>query len=120
MMIAGSTILVLEDEAIVGLELEDEIAGAGGTALLVDRIDHALDLAVGSAIDGAILDVNVHGRESYPVADVLLRRGLPFIFATGYGDKLHPERFTAVPTVSKPYSLADIQQALIKASERPG
>jgi hypothetical protein len=68
-------------------------------------------LIASEALDGAILDVNVHGEKSYPVAQMLVRQGLPFIFATGYGDSLHPAEYDGVPTVTKPYSLGDLERA---------
>jgi DNA-binding NtrC family response regulator len=112
--IAGLRLLILEDEPILGLDLEDIIAEAGGTSIYAERVEEALDVIAAEALDAAILDVNVHGRTSYPVADVLERLGLPFIFATGYGDALHPETFARVPTVIKPYALADLERALKK------
>ena len=59
------------------------------------------------------LDVNVHGTLSYAVAQLLAEREIPFIFATGYGDRSHPVEFADVPTVSKPYSADDICKALL-------
>jgi hypothetical protein len=55
--------------------------------------------------------VNLQGRDSYPLAALLTERGLPFIFASGYGDALHPDAFAGVPTTAKPYNLADLQAA---------
>ena len=60
-----------------------------------------------------MLDVNVHGALSYPVAQLLAQREITFIFATGYGDRAHPAEFAEVPTVSKPYSADDIHRALL-------
>lgn len=112
MSIAGLRLLILEDEPILGLDLEDIIAEAGGTSIYAERVEEALDLIAAESLDAAILDVNVHGRTSYPVADLLQRLGLPFIFATGYGDALHPDNFAGVPTVIKPYATADLERAL--------
>ena len=115
MTIEGRSILILEDEAIVAFALEDMIDEAGGRPICAERLDQAIDLIETSRFDAAILDINVHGRQSYPVAEALTRKGIPFIFATGYGDTLHPEEFAAIPTISKPYVFAEIEHALRQA-----
>lgn len=112
MALAGRTIMVLEDEAIVGLALEDMLAEAGALTLYAETLSIAQDLITAQRFDAAILDINVHGERSYPVAAELRRRGLPFIFATGYGDALHGTAFEGVPTVTKPYTFAEIARAL--------
>lgn len=112
MTIAGSTILILEDEPIIGLALEDLLASHGATVLHASRIEEAEDMLATEQIDSAVLDVNVHGVLSYPVARSLAERSIPFIFATGYGDRSHPPEFASVPTVSKPYGTEEIREAL--------
>lgn len=116
MMFEQSRILILEDEPIIGLALEDLLASRGATVVNTSRLDEARD-ALAQPIDAAILDVNVHGQMSYPVAAALAERAIPFIFATGYGDSSHPPEFGAVPTISKPYSAEDIRKALKAASD---
>lgn len=115
MTIEGRLLLILEDEPIVGLVLEDMIEDAGGQTIYAERLEQALDHIAAASLDAAILDINIHGRQSYPVAHALVERGIPFIFATGYGDTLHPQEFALVPTVAKPYRFPDIEQALTKA-----
>jgi DNA-binding response OmpR family regulator len=118
MSLAGSTILVLEDEPIIGLALEDVLMGEGAFVLLASGMEEARQLIASRAIDSAILDVNVHGVQSYPVALLLAEQGVPFIFATGYGDRSHPPEFAGVPTIAKPYSLGDIQSSMAIAGFR--
>jgi DNA-binding response OmpR family regulator len=112
MILSGSNILILEDEAIVSFALEDMLAEAGAETLLAENLAVAAELINLHRFDAAILDINVHGERSYPVAAELRRRGLPFIFATGYGDVLKGTSFEGVPTVTKPYTFADIAGAL--------
>lgn len=120
MSLAGSTILVLEDEPIIGLALEDMLTGEGAFVLLASGMEEARQLVASRRIDSAILDVNVHGVQSYPVALLLAERNVPFIFATGYGDRSHPPEFAGVPTIAKPYSLGDIQLAMAIVGSRGG
>lgn len=107
----GAKVLILEDEPIIGLALEDMLTRKGAFVLHASRIEEARDLIFSEHVDSAILDVNVHGALSYSVAELLAERGVPYIFATGYGDRSHPPQFSAVPTVAKPYSARDIQNA---------
>ena len=106
-------ILVLEDEPIVGLALEDMLLSLGEWRVsLLARIEEAEKYLAEVAPVLAILDVNIHGRLSYGVADRLQDSGIPYFFATGYGDRTHPERHIGVPTVTKPYTAGDIERGI--------
>ena len=111
MNLKGSTVLILEDEPIIGLALEDMLSRQGASVLFASQIEEAAELIDRERLDSAILDVNVHGTLSYPIAALLADRSVPFIFATGYGDRSHPAEFAGVPTISKPYSAEDIRRA---------
>jgi CheY-like chemotaxis protein len=86
--LAGSRILVIEDDFLVGetilLMLEDEGAQVLGP---VGSVDEALAFIAEQAQmpDRVVLDLNLHGVKSYPVADALTQRNVPFVFVTGYG-----------------------------------
>ena len=111
------SVLIVEDEPIIAFTLEDMLLAAGSShVLLATRIDEAMRLLGARHFDAAILDVNIHGERSYPVARELQRRSVPFIFATGYGDAEHPDEFSNVPTVTKPYSRAAVMEALAMAN----
>ncbi|MBE9607064.1 response regulator [Acetobacteraceae bacterium H6797] len=109
MSLAGKNILIVEDEMIVAMDLEDSLRRHGakviGPAL---RLKTALDLAGSAAIDAAVLDVNLNGERSYPVAQLLLERGIPFLFATGYGHVEQEMRFAEVPLLKKPYRSQEV------------
>jgi len=121
MKVEGQTVLVLEDEPIIGFALEDMLIEHGATPLFCGSLEVARKTLASSHPDVAILDVNIHGERSYPVAESLAARGIPFIFATGYGSALHPPEFKRVPTISKPYRLTEVEQAFAALSEaEPG
>lgn len=106
-------VLVLEDEPIIGFTLEDMLLSLGCAKVrLATKISEAERIVREERLDAAILDVNIHGVQSYPVADELAERCVPYIFATGYGDRAHPDRHRNIPTVTKPYSTNDIRAAL--------
>ena len=116
MTLDGATVLILEDEPIIGLALEDILQRQGAHVLFASGIEEACALVARERIDSAILDVNVHGVQSYPVASTLASKAVPFVFATGYGDRQHPAEFAGIPTISKPYSAEDIRRALTETA----
>lgn len=102
-------ILVLEDEMVLAMHLEDLILDIpGARATLAARLEDALSAAETGAFQAAILDVNVGGRHSFPVADLLKSRGIPYAFVTGYGNRLIPPEHAAADIVEKPYSAEQI------------
>lgn len=116
MTLEGLAILVLEDEPIIALTLEDMLLDAGGDPFAVGSLKAAEEALATRQFDAAVLDVNVGETSSYPLAAKLQERGIRFIFATGYGDALHPAAFAAVPTIAKPYNLADVEAALSRSA----
>jgi CheY-like chemotaxis protein len=113
-MIAGKRVLVVEDEAIVSMMIEDYLEDFGcnvvGTAA---RINEAMDMARTLDLDVAVLDVNLAGTLSYPVADILRSRGIPFLFSTGYGAAGLPEHLKDALVLSKPYAPEALAIALL-------
>lgn len=102
----GRSILVVEDEALVALMIEDLIGEAGGAVVgPAQTVAEAIALAGSSTVlDAALLDVNVSGVPVHPVAAVLAARGVPFAFATGYGDGAVGSEFATRPVLSKPFT----------------
>src|SRR5882762_9114716 len=85
-------ILVVEDELMIRMLLEDMLGELGYTvAAEAARVEEALEAAKNADFDLAILDVNLNGQPISPVADALVARGRPFVFATGYGEQGLPE-----------------------------
>lgn len=112
-------VLVVEDEMIVSMMLEDMLVDLGhevvGTAA---HLDAAVRLAETAELDVAMLDLNLNGQKSYPVAAVLRERGLRFVFATGYGGDGLAEAWRDAPTLQKPFMMQDLEQALAQAVEQ--
>jgi CheY-like chemotaxis protein len=107
-------ILVVEDEMALALLIEDMLRDLGHeVAGIAMRLPQALRLAETAAIDFAILDVNLDGRMSFPVAEMLDTRGVPFVFVTGYGSAgVEPAYRGRGMVVKKPFELADLQSAI--------
>ncbi len=80
-------------------------------------IADALALVAAEPLDGALLDVNLRGEEAFSVADALVERRVPFVFATGYSAEAIPERHRAVPRCEKPVRAAALVAAFSKTTD---
>jgi DNA-binding response OmpR family regulator len=105
--------LVVEDEAMIALLLEDYLADLGHSmAWHADTVEAAVRLAVHETdIDGAILDVNLHGQTIDPVVAALTARGVPFCFMTGLGNGAIAG-FPDAPVVGKPFDIEALRRAI--------
>ncbi len=116
---AALRILVVEDELMIRMLLEDMLGELGHTiAVAAARIDEALEAAKTADFDLAILDVNLNGEPISPVADALVARGVPFVFATGYGEHGLPGPYRDRPTLKKPFQLEGLEQMLLSVIKR--
>ncbi len=112
-------ILVVEDEMLVAMNIEDMLLDLGHeVAGLASRLEPALSLAREGSFDLAMLDVNLAGEASFPVADALRERGIPFLFATGYGAQGIAEEYRSAPVLQKPFRARDLEDALREAQVR--
>ena len=114
----GRRILVVEDEALVAMLMEDELANAGaevvGTACSVDEALGLIEqIACDGGLNAAVLDMNLEGAAVSPVADRLVALGVPFVFATGYGEDCDRGAHSAAPVLAKPFD----PDALVAAVE---
>ena len=112
--LTGRHVLVVEDDyfqadatCLAFTEVGAEVLGPVG------RLEEALALVRETVgIDGAVLDINLHDRMVFPLADMLRQRGVPFVFATGYEPTVIPARFADVPHCQKPLEPRSIAQLL--------
>ncbi len=112
----GLRLFIVEDEAIIAMMLEDMLDDLGCAVVGSARsVDAALGDIQHMDFDGAILDVNLRGERADPVADALIARGLPFVFATGYGEIGIAERFKGVVVLQKPFEATLLRRALLRA-----
>lgn len=110
---AKRRVLIVEDEYLVAMLVEDMLQGLGyEVATIASNIEAAKSAARDGEFDVAILDVNLNGAFSNPVADILAARNIPFVFATGYGKTGPHEGFAATPSLQKPFDEADLRRAL--------
>lgn len=111
-------VLLVEDEMLIAMHIEDMLTELGfevvGPAM---RLQKALEMAREESIDLAVLDVNLAGERSFPVADVLHERSIPFIFATGYGSAGLTDRYKNTITLQKPIEPRHLRHAIAVVSE---
>ncbi len=108
-------VLIVEDEGVVGMLLEDMLTDLGyEVAGVAARLGEGLQKAETEEYDCAILDVNLDGRPSFPIAEALTKRGTPFLFVTGYGAKGLDPDFAGHPVLAKPFLQTELKAALRK------
>jgi hypothetical protein len=84
------------------------------------RVEQALAMIeTAASLDAAVLDVNINGQKSYPVADALVAGGVPFVFATGYGPHSLMNGYSWFPLLQKPFKRLELGKALMKLLTEP-
>ena len=118
-LLKGLKVLVVEDETIVAMLLEQmleelncEVVGVAG------QVAAATDLAQSSDAEIAILDMNLGGERVDPVAQALAARGVPFVFASGYGESGLTPEWRGRPVLPKPFRLEQLFDILVSTSGR--
>src|SRR5262249_41456269 len=111
----ANRVLIVEDEALVAMMMEDLLVELGFSVVgPCNTAAEALAAARSEAFEAAILDVNLGGQPVYPAAEVLLAKGVPFVFITGYGPESIDQRFDGVSVLHKPVT-RDALEAFLKA-----
>lgn len=100
---AMARVLVVEDEVLVAMGLEALLLSAGYDVVgPVGQLEKAVLTAEHENIDCALLDINIRGKEVYPVADALRARGVPIIFLSGYGESAVHSAYRENAILTKP------------------
>ncbi len=111
-MLQGRSILIVEDEMMVLMNIEDVLKDHGCTHIAAAAtVEQALAVLEGHSFDAAVIDVNLDGRTSHPVADELSAQSIPFVVSTGYGQLALEGSYQNHPVLIKPYR----DEALLKA-----
>lgn len=114
---AGLSILLVEDEYLIALDAEQILKSLGVAKVeVIASFEEAERRAVEAQFDLAVLDVNINGRFSFPIATEIARRGIPVVFATGYQLNDRPEAMLdGAVCVTKPYTTERLRHALCQA-----
>jgi len=116
--LAGRRVFIVEDESLVAMMMEAMIEELGATVVgSKGRIAEALDFIAArhNEIDVAVLDLNLGGARSYPVASAVNKHGIPIVFSTGYQDGDISDEWRDYPMINKPFQLSELQLAIAQA-----
>lgn len=110
--LAGRRILLAEDEGLIAIELERMLENFGCDLVgPLSSVDQVLEAAQRGSFDGAILDVNLRGRQIFEIMPKLQELGMPIIIASGYDDvTLFPPPFRAIPRLAKPFDEGELRR----------
>lgn len=108
-------VLLVEDEPLIALMIEDMLVDLGlEVARAAATLAQAMRAAEEADVDLALLDINLKGEQSFPAAEILRRRGIPFLFVTGYGALgIHGTDFQTV-VLQKPFASPELRAALAR------
>lgn len=115
--LAGVRFLIIEDEMAQALLLAEIIKDLGGSVPeMAFGFEQASEAVHKDSFDCALLDVNLNGTLSFPLADTMRLRGIPFVFCTGYaaGIDVYPET-SQIPVVDKPVQTEELRDAVLTA-----
>ena len=112
---SGRRVLMVEDEMIVAWLLEDMLTDLGCAVIgPAGNVNQALAIIEAELIDVAVLDINLNGQLSYPIADALGARGVPFVFVTGYDKGRILDGYRVFPVLQKPFHRSELSDILAK------
>ena len=114
-VLRGKKVLIVEDESLIAMLFEDILEDTGcqivGPAM---NVRQAMALVEDAEIDVAVLDVNLNGESSFPVAALLQSRGVPLVFSSGYGSEGLPPEWQDRPTLPKPFTSDEVVDMLAR------
>jgi CheY-like chemotaxis protein len=119
-LLSGRRMLVVEDEMLVLIMIEDMLADLGCTSVTsAATVDKALALTNAQVFDAAILDINLNGHDSHPVAEALTARGVPFVYSTGNTDHGSTNGYSGRPVLKKPFRFEELVAILARFKLAP-
>ncbi|MGA7993832.1 MAG: response regulator [Bradyrhizobium sp.] len=119
-LLSGRRVLVVEDEMLVLIMIEDMLADLGCQSVTsAATVDKALTLINAQAFDVALLDMNLNGTDSHPVADALSARGVPFIYSTGNTGQSSKDGYSDRPVLKKPFKYEEMAGILARLKLAP-
>lgn len=115
-------VLLVEDNFFVALDMQRMLESIGCSVVgPVASLEEGLAMIDSEGLSGAILDINIIGGTSAPIAEELMRRNTPFFFVTGYASPSSlPDRLRLQPRLNKPVDNRALRTAVINAFSSPG
>ncbi|EKG38587.1 response regulator [Pseudomonas syringae] len=111
-------VLLVEDETMLAMLMEMMLEDLGfATAYHASTLNDGIEYARNGEYDLAILDINIIGGDSFPIAAAIADRGIPFMFCSGYGRLGIPDAWLNRRCVAKPFSAEQLSEALSELLE---
>jgi CheY-like chemotaxis protein len=115
-LLSGRSILVIEDEMMIVMMIDGMLADMGCESIVVaSKIGPALELIDGQVFDAAMLDLNLNGMESYPIADALIARDVPYFFSTGNSLSNVKDGYRDRDVLKKPFTFEQLSNMLSRS-----
>jgi CheY-like chemotaxis protein len=109
-------VMLVEDESLIAMLLEDMLGELGHVVVgPYGDLKKAIDAAAGEILHMAILDININGGDTFPIADVLAARNIPFAFSTGYSRSSLPLQYREGFVLQKPFRIQDLRNVIASA-----
>lgn len=119
-LLSGRRVLVVEDEMLVLIMIEDMLGDLGCKSVMsAATVDKALALINAQAFDIALLDMNLNGEDSHPVAEALSARGVPFVYSTGNTGHSLRDGYSDRPVLKKPFKYEELTAILARLKLAP-
>lgn len=119
-LLSGRRVLVIEDEMLVLIMIEDMLADLGCKSVAsAATVEKALALISAQVFDVALLDMNLNGNDSHPVAEALVARGVPFVYSTGNTGRGLREGHFNQPVLKKPFKYEELAAILSRLKLPP-
>ena len=118
-LLDGRSILVADDEPIIGLDIAEALRGEGATVVSAHNVKTAVTLAATADLWAAVLDINLAGEDCSLICQKLADRRIPFLFHTGYTDMPVLDKWPDAPVLRKPATPAEIMKAIASVVDRP-
>jgi CheY-like chemotaxis protein len=119
-LLSGRRMLVVEDEMLVLIMIEDMLADLGCNSVTsAATVDKALALITAQVFDVALLDMNLNGSDSHPVAEALAARGIPFVYSTGNTGQSLRDGYSDRPVLKKPFKYEELSAILTRLELAP-
>lgn len=119
-LLSGRSILIIEDEMLISMMIEDMLADLGCESIAAaSTIGQAIKLIDLKVFDAAMLDLNLNGMESYPIADALALRDVPYFFSTGNSLADVKDGYSDHDVLKKPFTFGQLSNMLSRSLLRP-
>jgi DNA-binding NtrC family response regulator len=119
--LAGKSVLIVEDEALIALNIESCLQNAGAAVFMANSIVSAQSaLDEGIPFDAAVVDLLLADGNASPLIQILSERGIPVVISTGDEvDRGQPALSKAVAVLQKPYAESDLINAVTRSRHLP-